>query len=273
MRYVTYSLAGQTRVGVLVGEHVQPLAWQGGLLDLIRVGTQPSPEGELLPMSAISLAAPIIPGKIVAVGKNYAAHVQEMKSEVPAAPLLFSKYPSAVIGTGDAITWRTSITNEVDWEAELGVIIGKKGKDIPESAVMDHIFGYTAANDVSARDLQSRIDSQWTRAKGLDTFCPLGPCVVTRDDIADPQRLRLQAEVNGVMMQDGNTQDMIHSVVKLVAYISQMFTLDPGDLILTGTPSGVGSGRTPPIFLKDGDVVTVRVEGVGEISNVCRAHD
>jgi 2-keto-4-pentenoate hydratase/2-oxohepta-3-ene-1,7-dioic acid hydratase in catechol pathway len=273
MRYVTYTFQGTTRVGVLTGDHVQPVDWEGSLLELIRAGAQPSPSGEAQPLSAVTLRAPLIPGKIIAVGKNYAAHAREMKGEVPKAPLLFSKYPSAVIGTGDEITWRKSITNEVDWEAELGVIIGKKGKDIPEAQVMDTIFGYTAANDVSARDLQNRIDGQWTRAKGLDTFCPLGPCVVTRDEIADPQSLRVQTQVNGEMMQDGSTEEMVYSVTMLVSYISQMFTLEPGDLILTGTPSGVGNGRTPPIFLKDGDVVAVSVEGVGTISNMCRALD
>jgi 2-keto-4-pentenoate hydratase/2-oxohepta-3-ene-1,7-dioic acid hydratase in catechol pathway len=273
MRYVTYTFARNTQVGTLTGDHVQPVDWEGSLNDFIRIGAQPSPSGEPLALSAVSLSAPLIPGKIIAVGKNYAAHAKEMKGEVPKAPLLFSKYPSAVIGTGEAITWRKSITNEVDWEAELGVIIGKRGKDIPEAEAMDYIFGYTAANDVSARDLQNRIDGQWTRAKGMDTFCPLGPCVVTRDEIADPQKLRVQTRVNDETMQDGNTEEMVYSVRMLVAYISQMFTLEPGDLILTGTPSGVGNGRTPPIFLKDGDVVTVSVEGIGTITNVCRALD
>lgn len=271
MRYITYSHAGNTRVGTLMDDQVQPLTWEGSLIDLIRTGAQPSPSGEALPLSAVSLSAPLIPGKIIAVGKNYAAHAKEMKGEVPKAPLLFSKYPSAVIGTGEAITWRKSITNEVDWEAELGVIIGRRGKDIPEAEVMDTIFGYTAANDVSARDLQNRIDGQWTRAKGMDTFCPLGPCVVTRDEIADPQGLRVQTQVNGETMQNGNTEDMVYSVRMLVSYISQMFTLEPGDLILTGTPSGVGNGRTPPIFLKDGDIVSVSVQGIGTITNSCRA--
>lgn len=273
MRYITYTYGGNTGVGSLTDDQVQPLAWQGSLIELIRVGAQPQAAGDLLPLSAVTVRAPLIPGKIIAVGKNYAAHAKEMKGEVPKAPLLFSKYPSAVIGSGDAITWRKSITNEVDWEAELGVIIGRKGKDIPEAEVMNYIFGYTAANDVSARDLQNRIDGQWTRAKGLDTFCPLGPCVVTRDEIADPQSLRVQTQVNGELMQDGNTEEMVYSVRMLVSYISRMFTLEPGDLILTGTPSGVGNGRTPPIFLKDGDVVAVSVEGIGTITNVCRALD
>ena len=190
---------------------------------------------------------------------------------MPPAPLLFAKLPSAVIGQGDAITWRTSITTEVDWEAELAVVIGRQGKDIAEADAFAYVFGYTVANDISARDLQIRIDSQWTRGKGLDTFCPLGPSIVTRDEIADPQALTVQTTVNGVMMQDGQTADMVYGVAALVAYVSRMFTLEPGDIILTGTPSGVGLGRTPPIFLQDGDIVSVRVSGIGELTNPCRA--
>jgi 2-keto-4-pentenoate hydratase/2-oxohepta-3-ene-1,7-dioic acid hydratase in catechol pathway len=271
MRYITYTHAGERHLGLLDGESVQPLDWEGDLLALIRTGSAPGRRGTPLPLSQVRLEPPLIPGKIIAVGKNYAAHAKEMKGEVPKAPLLFSKYPSAVIGTGDTITWRTSITNEVDWEGELGVIIGRRGKDIAEADAYASIFGYTAANDVSARDLQNRIDSQWTRAKGLDTFCPLGPCVVTRDEIADPHALSVQTRVNAEIMQDGNTADMVYTIPMLVAYISQMFTLEPGDLILTGTPAGVGNGRTPPIFLKDGDVVEVSIEGIGSIANPCRA--
>jgi 5-carboxymethyl-2-hydroxymuconate isomerase len=255
----------------LDGELVYPLHWDGRLIDMIAAGAQPARIDERIEAVSVKVEAPLRPGKIVAVGKNYAAHAKETGSEVPPAPLLFAKLPSAVIGQGDAITWRTSITTEVDWEAELAVVIGRQGKDIAESDALAYVFGYTVANDVSARDLQNRIDGQWTRAKGLDTFCPLGPSIVTRDEIADPQALTVQTTVNGVMMQDGQTADMVYGVAALVAYISRMFTLEPGDIILTGTPSGVGLGRTPPIFLQDGDIVTVRVSGIGELTNPCRA--
>jgi 2-keto-4-pentenoate hydratase/2-oxohepta-3-ene-1,7-dioic acid hydratase in catechol pathway len=270
VRYVTYTVGGHTRVGELIDDLIYPLDWHDNLLTLIRVGAAPQHSGASpLSAAAVKLEAPIIPGKIIAVGKNYAAHAKETGSEVPSAPLLFSKYPSAVIGNGDVITWRTTMTQEVDWEAELGVIIGARGKDIPQLEAYDYIFGYTVANDVSARDLQNRVDKQWTRAKGLDTFCPLGPSIVTRDEIADPHSLAVRTVVNGELMQDGNSAEMVYTIPMLVAYISQAFTLEPGDLILTGTPSGVGMGRTPPIFLKDGDEVSVSVEHIGMLTNRC----
>jgi 2-keto-4-pentenoate hydratase/2-oxohepta-3-ene-1,7-dioic acid hydratase in catechol pathway len=270
LRYVTFTHGGTPHVGELDGDTIHMLDWRDTLLALIRSGVQPARTGASVALADVKLAAPIIPGKIIAVGKNYGAHAKEMGGEVPPEPLLFSKYPSAVIGTGDTITWRTTLTNEVDWEGELGVVIGARGKEIAEADAYAHIYGYVAVNDVSGRDLQNRIDKQWTRAKGLDTFCPLGPCIVTRDEIADPHTLSVRTMVNGEVMQDGNTNDMVYSIPQLIAFISQAFTLEPGDLILTGTPPGVGAGRTPPIFLKDGDIVTVSVEGIGTISNPCR---
>ncbi|MCA9908009.1 MAG: fumarylacetoacetate hydrolase family protein, partial [Anaerolineae bacterium] len=213
---------------------------------------------------------PLLPGKIIAVGRNYAAHAKETGSAVPQAPLLFAKLPSAVIGSGEPITWREAITQQVDWEAELAVVIGKQSKDVAEAAAFDHVFGYTVANDVSARDLQLRTDGQWTRGKGLDTFCPLGPAIVTRDEIPDPQNLTVRTTLNGDLMQDSNTRNMVFTVPVLVAYISRMFTLEPGDVILTGTPEGVGEGRTPQVFMKDGDVVTVSVSSIGTLTNPCR---
>jgi 2-keto-4-pentenoate hydratase/2-oxohepta-3-ene-1,7-dioic acid hydratase in catechol pathway len=268
--YVTYTQGGSTRVGELVGATVYALDWGDTLLALIRAGAQPQRSGEQVALDAVKLEAPIIPGKIVAVGKNYAAHAKETGSQVPDAPLLFSKYPSAVIGNGDAITWRSSITNEVDWEGELALVIGKRGKDIPEAAAYDYIYGYTIANDVSGRDLQNRIDKQWTRAKGLDTFCPLGPAIVPRAAVVNAQHLSVVTRVNDAVMQDGNTDEMVYTIPMLVSYISQMFTLEAGDIILTGTPSGVGVGRTPPAFLKDGDVVSITIEDIGTLTNSCR---
>ena len=270
MRYVTFTHNAQTRVGVLEQDTVYALDWDDTLLALIRAGAQPARTGDSYPLTSVKLEAPLLPGKIIAVGKNYAAHAQETGSDVPQAPLLFAKLTNTVIGAGDAITWRASITSEVDWEAELAVIIGKRCKDVAEADAFAHIFGYTAANDVSARDLQLRIDGQWTRGKGLDTFCPLGPAIVTRDEISDPQNLTVQTTLNGELMQDANTSDMVYTVPVLVAYISRMFTLEAGDVILTGTPSGVGEGRTPPLYMKDKDVVTVSVEGIGALTNPCR---
>lgn len=226
---------------------------------------------EAVPLEDVTLHAPFRPRMIIAIGKNYADHASEMQSEVPDHPLIFSVLPSAVIGPNEAITWRTSLTQAVDWEGELGVVIRKQAKDVSEAEALDYVFGYTVANDVTARDLQKQIDKQWTRGKSLDTFCPLGPSVVTRDNIPDPQALAVTTRVNGKIMQQGNTVDMIFSVAYLVSYCSQMFTLQAGDLILTGTPSGVGSGRTPPVYLQDGDTVTITIDGVGTLSNPCRA--
>jgi 2-keto-4-pentenoate hydratase/2-oxohepta-3-ene-1,7-dioic acid hydratase in catechol pathway len=162
------------------------------------------------------------------------------------------------------------VTTQVDWEAELAVVIGRRAKDVSEADALSYVYGYTVGNDVSARDLQLKVDTQWTRGKSLDTFCPLGPYIVTRDEIADPQNLAVKTTVNDEVMQDSNTKHMIFKIPQLIAYCSQMFTLEPGDIIMTGTPSGVGMGRTPPRFLADGDVVTVSVEGIGEVSNPCK---
>jgi len=175
---------------------------------------------------------PLLPRKILCVGRNYAEHAAEMKNEVPSKPLIFSKYSTSVIGSGELIRWSTDVTQQVDWEGELAVVIGKTARNIREEDAYDHIFGYTIANDVSARDLQSS-ESQWSRAKGHDTFCPIGPCIVTLDELPDPHNLRITTEVNGETMQDGHTGDMIFKIPYLVAYLSRTFTLEP-----------IGSGQT-----------------------------
>ncbi len=183
---------------------------------------------------------------------------------------MFSKLPNSVIGTGDTITWSEAVTQQVDWEAELAVVIGKRAAQVSVEDAMKFVYGYTAANDITARDLQET-EPQWVRGKGMDTFCPLGPVIVTKNEIPDPHALALTTTVNGETMQNGNTGDMIHRVDALVSYISQWITLEPGDVILTGTPSGVGKGMKPPRFLKDGDVVAVTVEGIGTLTNPCKA--
>ncbi|MGV2437498.1 MAG UNVERIFIED_CONTAM: fumarylacetoacetate hydrolase family protein [Anaerolineae bacterium] len=173
-----------------------------------------------------------------------------MKQDLPSHPLIFGIFPSALIGSGGVIRWKRAITNEVDWEGELAVIIGKPAHRVAEADALDYVFGYTIANDVTARDLQHRIDKQWTRGKSLDTFCPLGPAITFARDVENVQNLDVTTTVNGEIMQHGSTADMIFSVAYLVSYCSQMFTLYPGDMILTGTPSGVGAGRKPPVFLR-----------------------
>ena len=270
MKIATFTYNGRTRIGAIEGETIQVLAWQDSMRQLLQRGVTPSRTYERVPLDQAKLKAPVIPGKIVAIGRNYAEHAAELGNALPPAPIIFAKFPSAVIGPGETITWRSSITTQVDWEAELAVVIGKRAKDVSEADALNYIFGYCVGNDISARDLQLRVDSQWTRGKSLDTFCPLGPYIVTRDEIADVQNLAVKTTVNGEVMQDGNTKHMIFKVAYLISYCSQMFTLEPGDIIMTGTPSGVGDGRKPPRYLADGDVVTVSVEGIGEVSNPCK---
>jgi 5-carboxymethyl-2-hydroxymuconate isomerase len=269
MKLVTFTHGGRTRIGELDGDTVYTLAWSDNMRHMLRRGVIAQRAYERFPAEAVKLEAPLIPGKIIAVGLNYADHARETGKEPPAEPLLFSKFPTSVIGSGDTIRWRTSVTNQVDYEGELAVVIGKRGKDISEDKALDHVFGYTIANDVSARDLQFGKDTLWTRAKGLDTFCPLGPAIITKSDIPDPHALSLKTELNGEVMQDGSTSDMVFRIPFLISYISRMFTLEPGDLLLTGTPAGVGRAKTPPRFLGDGDVVSITIDGIGTLTNTC----
>ena len=205
------------------------------------------------------------PAKLICLGINYAEHKEETGFEKPANPLLFCKTPNALNGPFDPIVLpRTSL--QVDWEAELAVIIGREGKRIPGKDVFDHIAGFCAMNDVSGRDVQLS-ESQWFRGKSFDTFAPLGPAIVTPDEIADVHNLRLTTEVNGERMQDGNTRDLIFDVPAIIEFISQDITLAPGDVIATGTPSGVGYFRETPIVLKAGDTVECSIETIGSIRN------
>lgn len=272
MRLITCTYNSRTLIGELDGDslRVASLPDGGGMRTLIRRGISPVRGYERVPLASVRIKAPVTPSKIIGIGRNYADHAAETGSALPSAPLIFAKFPSSIIAPGDAITWRESITTEVDWEGELAVVIGKTARDVSPENAYHHIFGYTIANDITARDLQGRIDAQWTRGKSLDTFCPIGPAIVTRDAIADPHDLRIVTTVNDETVQDGSTADMIFKVPDLVAYCSRMFTLEPGDLLLTGTPSGVGVGMTPPRFLKDGDRVSVTIDGIGTLTNTCR---
>jgi len=271
MKLITFSYNERTRIGELDGDTIYVLAWvDSNVRQLIRRGVTPSRTYERFKLADVKVESPLLPGKIICIGKNYAEHAKETGSKPPTAPIIFAKFPSAIIASGQTITWRSSITNEVDWEGELGVVIGKTAKDVSEEDALNYVYGYTVANDISARDLQIKQDSQWTRGKSLDTFCPLGPVIVTRNDIPDPQALTITTTVNGEVMQQDTTANMIFNVRHLISYCSRMFTLEPGDLILTGTPSGVGLGRDPQVYLKDGDVVKVSIEGIGEISNPCK---
>jgi 2-keto-4-pentenoate hydratase/2-oxohepta-3-ene-1,7-dioic acid hydratase in catechol pathway len=205
------------------------------------------------------------PGKIVCVGLNYRDHAEEGGLELPEAPLLFAKWPNTLIGDGDPIVLPPEST-QVDYEAELGVVIGAIARRVAERDALDHVEGYICLNDVTARDLQFG-DGQWTRGKSPDTFCPVGPRLVAREEIDDPQALDIRCLLNGEAMQDSSTAQMIFSVAEIIAYVSQIITLEPGDLIATGTPAGVGVFRDPKVLLEDGDEVSVEIQGVGTLTN------
>jgi 2-keto-4-pentenoate hydratase/2-oxohepta-3-ene-1,7-dioic acid hydratase in catechol pathway len=212
--------------------------------------------GERHPLAEVRLVAPMLPSKVIAIGKNYAEHAREMGGEPPAEPVIFSKPSTSVIGPGEAIAYPGKLSERVDFEGELAVVIGRLCREVPVERVKEVIFGYTCANDVTARDLQAR-DGQWTRAKGFDTFCPLGPWIQTE---LDPTDLAITTTVNGEMRQSARTSQLLYDVPTLVSYVSQVMTLIPGDVILTGTPAGVGP-------LAVGDEVSVGIEGIGTLTN------
>ncbi len=219
-----------------------------------------------LDAGAVTLMAPIArPGKIICIGKNYLDHANETGSEAPPFPIIFAKYANAVIGHGEAIVVPPAV-KQPDFEGELGVVIGRRGREIPEADALSFVAGYLPLNDVSARDWQMRT-SQWTLGKTPDTFCPMGPALVTADEVPDVQNLVLRTVVSGEVLQRGHTSLMIFSVAHLIADMSLVMTLEPGDVIATGTPSGVGMARTPQRWLRNGDVVRVEIERVGTLEN------
>jgi 2-keto-4-pentenoate hydratase/2-oxohepta-3-ene-1,7-dioic acid hydratase in catechol pathway len=226
---------------------------------------RPDVTGDVIALSEACVLAPLrAPSKIVAVGLNYKDHAAEQKRELPKAPMLFSKAPSSIIGPNDAITFAQSASGQVDYENELAVVIGQTARNVSESDALDYVLGYMVGNDVSARDAQ-RSDGQFFRAKSFDTFFPIGPYIVTADEVPDPQNLSITTKVNGDVRQNGNTSDMVFSVAEIIAYASTYFTLEPGDIIATGTPAGVGEAKG--LFLTNGDVVTCEIEHVGTLEN------
>lgn len=240
--------------GVVSGDEVEILAGDPLYSGIAKTG-------EKVSLSAVKLLAPVIPrSKVVCVGKNYADHAKEMDSAVPEQPVIFIKPNTSVIGPDDAIVW-PAMSQRVDHEAELAIVIGKICKDVPKERVKDVIFGYTIGNDVTARDLQ-KVDGQWSRAKGFDTFCPLGPWIETE---IDPSDLAISAEVDGQVRQSDRTSSMIFDIPTIINFISQVYTLLPGDVILTGTPAGVG-------LIPVGSTVSITVEGIGTLSNRAVAH-
>ena len=209
-----------------------------------------------------------IPSKIICVGLNYRDHAEESGMALPERPLLFAKWPNTLIGPGDPIVL-PAISSEVDYEAELGVVIGRRAFRVAAADALGYVKGYVCANDVSARDIQLG-DGQWTRGKSLDTFCPVGP-LVPASAVPDPQALRIRAILNGRTLQDSSTEQMVFSVAEVIAFVSQAITLESGDLILTGTPSGVGFTRKPPIYLRPGDEITIEIDGIGALTNPVRS--
>ncbi len=221
---------------------------------------------DALPLDQVTLKAPIPrPGKIICIGKNYLDHAAETGGAIPQHPMVFGKFANTVIGHGEAIVVPPAV-KEPDYEGELGVVIGRRGREIPQADALSYVAGYLPVNDVSARDWQMRT-TQYTLGKTVDTFFPMGPALVTADEVSDVQNLAIRTTINGEVLQEGNTRQMIFSVAALIQDMSQVMTLEPGDVIATGTPSGVGMARKPPRWLRDGDIVRVEIEQVGVLEN------
>ncbi len=272
MRIARIEIDGAERLARVEGEVLHPLAVEPGspLAVLLEDrASLPHAAGGPVPLDRARLLAPIArPGSVLAIGLNYADHARETGQTAPAAPVLFAKLPQSVIGPGEPISWSSEHSAQVDYEAELAVVIGRDARDVPAGEALDHVLGYTCCNDVSARDAQFG-DGQWVRAKSFDTFCPLGPWLVTPEEIPDPQALRILCRVNGRVLQDSGTDQMIFGVAELVSYLSRFITLRAGDVITTGTPAGVGFARSPAVLLADGDTVEVEIESIGVLANPC----
>jgi 2-keto-4-pentenoate hydratase/2-oxohepta-3-ene-1,7-dioic acid hydratase in catechol pathway len=283
LRLVQYTEQGESRLGVVIADRivdVRKAAASAGqhteaytsTLALLEAGDKAlafvrslRDDGSAVRLSGVRLECPVVSRKIVAVGLNYKDHAIEAGLKIPTAPLCFAKFTSSLSGPFDPIQLPAE-DSQVDFEGELGVIIGRKARHVAESNAMAHVAGYVVFNDVSARRWQFD-DGQWTRGKSCDTFAPNGPFLVTADEVPDPGALRITTRLNGEIMQDSNTNQLIFNIPKIVSCFSQSFTLHPGDLIATGTPAGVGFSRKPPVYLNDGDVVEVEIERVGRISN------
>jgi 2-keto-4-pentenoate hydratase/2-oxohepta-3-ene-1,7-dioic acid hydratase in catechol pathway len=278
MRLISYRRDTTTAPALLKDGHVFPLSplgypdalafiaagpkrWAGVNVQLEETGLN-----LLAPLSSVSLEPPVCrPAKILCIGLNYRDHAAESKMEPPKVPTVFCKYPHTLIGNGQTILL-PRVSSQPDYEAELAVVIGQGGRNIAEADWEDHVFGYTILNDVSARDVQLAT-SQWTLGKNFPTFGPVGPWIVSKDEIADPHQLDISLSINGETLQSSNTRELIFKVPKLISYISTMMPLAPGDIISTGTPAGVGMGRTPQRWLRPGDDVLVEISGIGSLRN------
>ena len=284
-KFMTYIKEEKTCIGAVRGDEIIDISDlfnnPKDLLPLVQAGEagiQKSEKALLggdrkkIKLKDAKLCAPIkTPAKIVAIGLNYIDHCHESGLAVPEKPVVFTKHTNTITGPNDDVCWRTEITTEVDYEVELGVIIGKKTSRVSREDALEHVFGYSVVNDVSARDLQLGGGAgQWDLGKSLDTFCPWGPVIVTRDEIPDPQNIDVRLRLNGEIRQESNTRNMIFSVAYLVSYLSQYMTLIPGDLIATGTPPGVGMGMDPKSYMTDGDICETEIDGIGTLRNKMR---
>jgi 2-keto-4-pentenoate hydratase/2-oxohepta-3-ene-1,7-dioic acid hydratase in catechol pathway len=278
LRFVTLYNQGYAEPGIAAGEEIFGLRGAGfpDLLSVITGGEDAfdrvarwvyhPPGGERFDPAKVRLMAPIPrPPKIICIGLNYSDHAAEGRNPVPEVPPVFAKFATALIGHGQPIVLPRS-SSKTDYEAELAVVIGRGGRYIPEERWREHVFGYTITNDVSARDVQSAT-SQWTMGKSFDTFAPMGPAIVTADEIPDPHALDMELTLNGTVMQRSNTQNMIFRIPRLIAYLSSVLTLEAGDIIATGTPAGVGFARKPPRWLQPGDECRITIQGIGELMN------
>ena len=269
MKLVSFSTdGGKIRPGALMGDVVVDLSAAGyaDALAAIAAGVRSAPAGPTLPLAQVKLHAPLLnPPRIFAIGLNYSDHAVESKMTLPPVPVVFFKLHTSIIGPGEAIVLPKA-SGEPDYEAELAFVIGKGGYRIPAAAWREHVYGYTMVNDVSARDVQLAT-SQWSMGKSFNTFCPMGPAIVTTDEIADPHQLAIGLTIDGETLQKSNTHNLIFGIPELIEYISSIAPLLPGDIVSTGTPGGVGLGRTPKRWLRPGETVTVTVEGLGELTN------
>lgn len=236
------------------------------MLSVCAAGKIPEAKGPWLDLTSVKLHAPVPrPPKLICVGLNYRDHAKESRSEIPAVPTIFNKFPNVVIGPGDPIVLPKA-SQKPDYEAEFAFVIGKGGRNIPAYLAMEHVLGYTIVNDVTARDFQTAT-TQWLMGKTFDTFCPMGPWIVTKDEIEDPHDLDISLEIGGETLQKSNTRELVFRIPRLIEYVSTAVTLEPGDVFATGTPGGVGFARRPPRWLKAGEEIVIRIGKIGELRN------
>lgn len=284
MRYCRFQIDNSIQLGLVAGDRVTPLSGidpqlpteMQDLFSVVELDARLAKAGDAasIPADSVRMLAPVAaPEKVICIGLNYRDHAIETNSPIPESPVVFCKFPSSLVGPNDPIILPT-VSDSVDYEAEMVIVIGKTAHNVSVDDAMDYVFGYTCGNDVSARDWQKGTPGgQWLLGKAFDTFAPIGPVIADKAEIPQPGNLSVKMHVSGETLQDGTTRELIFSIPELIAHLTQIVTLRPGDLIFTGTPPGVGMARTPKRFLKPGDNCTVEIEGIGSLSNPCVAAD